>query len=71
MPATFDISSLSSSECILLAEQLWERARMRPDTIAVTDAQRDELKRRVDALDSGEMLPGESWETVRQRLFPR
>jgi putative addiction module component (TIGR02574 family) len=71
MPIDFDLSGLSPSECILLAEQLWERARRRPEAVPVTDAQRDELKRRVDALNSGEMPPGEPWDTVRERLFRR
>jgi putative addiction module component (TIGR02574 family) len=71
MPIDFDLSVLSPSECILLAEQLWERARTRPEAIPVTDAQRDELNRRVDALGSGEMPPGQPWESVRERLFRR
>jgi putative addiction module component (TIGR02574 family) len=71
MPVEFDLSGLSPSECILLAEQLWERARMRPEAVPVTDAQRNELKRRIDALDSGDMTPGQPWESVRERLFRR
>ena len=71
MSTYFDISALSPSECILLAEQLWEHARIHPEAIPITDVQRKELKRRLAALDSGEMLPGDRWETVRLRLFPR
>jgi putative addiction module component (TIGR02574 family) len=71
MPIEFDISGLSPSECILLAEQLWEQARLHPETAPVTDAQQDELKHRLDALDSGEMLPGEPWDIVRERVFRR
>jgi putative addiction module component (TIGR02574 family) len=44
---------------------------MHPDAVAVTGAQRDELKRRLDALEFGEMSPGESWDIVRDRLFRR
>src|SRR5438105_4247841 len=39
MNGDFDISHLSSAECILLAEQLWEQARSRPDAVPVTPAQ--------------------------------
>jgi putative addiction module component (TIGR02574 family) len=66
-----DINGLSPAECILLAERLWEQARIHAEAVPITDAQRDELKRRVAALDSGEMAPGEPWEAVRDRLFPR
>jgi putative addiction module component (TIGR02574 family) len=69
MSTEFDLSGLSPTECILLAEQLWEQARMHPDAVPITDAQRDELKRRLDALESGEMPAGEPWEIVRERLF--
>ncbi|HEX4138975.1 MAG TPA: addiction module protein [Candidatus Methylacidiphilales bacterium] len=67
----FDINSLSPSECILLAEQLWEHARAHPEAAPLTPDQQVELKRRLDALDSGDMPPGEPWEIVRDRLFRR
>jgi putative addiction module component (TIGR02574 family) len=59
-----DISQLSPAECILLAEQLWERARNHPEAIAVTEAQLTELYRRLDANERGEMPPGLPWEEV-------
>jgi putative addiction module component (TIGR02574 family) len=71
MDADIDISRLSPSECILLAEQLWEYARAHQEAVPLTRAQEDELNRRLDALDSGEMAAGESWEIVRERLFHR
>ena len=71
MPIDFDLSGLSPSECILLAEQLWDRARSRPEAVPMTEAQQEELKRRLDALNSGEMTAGEPWESVRERLFRR
>lgn len=71
MNAEFDITQLSPSECILLAEQLWEQARAHQEAVPLTPAQRDELNRRLDALDSGEMAAGEPWEVVRERLFRR
>ena len=66
-----DTSHLSPAEYILLAEQLWEQARAHPEAIPVTPAQREELDRRLDALETGSMPPGESWEVVRERLFRR
>lgn len=66
-----DPSRLSTAECVLLAEQLWEHARAHPDEVPVTPAQLDEIHRRLDALESGEMPPGEPWELVRDRLFRR
>jgi putative addiction module component (TIGR02574 family) len=64
MKPEIDISQLSPAECILLAEQLWERARNHPEAIPITEAQMAELNRRVDAFERGEMLPGEPWEDV-------
>jgi putative addiction module component (TIGR02574 family) len=71
MSRHFDTSNLSPSECILLAEQLWEQARAHPETIPLTTAQLDELYRRLDAYERGEMPAGEPWEVVRDRLFSR
>jgi putative addiction module component (TIGR02574 family) len=71
MKDEIDTSHLSPAECILLAEQLWEQARAHSEAIPVTTAQREELDRRLDALETGKMSPGESWEVVRERLFRR
>jgi putative addiction module component (TIGR02574 family) len=71
MTRHFDTSALSPSECILLAEQLWEQARTHPEAIPVTPAQLEELYRRLDAYERGDMPPGEPWEIVRARLFGR
>jgi putative addiction module component (TIGR02574 family) len=71
MKPDIDISQLSPAECVLLAEQLWERASNHPDAIPVPPEHLEELQRRVEALDSGTMEPGEPWEVVRARLWPR
>ncbi len=71
MNPEIDISQLSPAECILLAEQLWEQARAHPEAVPITPAQLEELNRRLDALESGKMPPGEPWEVVRDRLFRR
>lgn len=69
MTGEFDISRLTPAECILLAEQLWEQARVHAEAIPVTPAQLEELNHRLDALEEGTMDPGEPWEAVRERLW--
>jgi putative addiction module component (TIGR02574 family) len=64
MKPEIDISQLSPAECILLAEQLWDRARNHPEAVPVTEAQMAELRRRVDAHERGQMPAGEPWEDV-------
>lgn len=71
MARLLDTSDLSTSECILLAEQLWEQALRNPDAIPVTESQLAELRRRLDALDSGDMAQGEPWDIVNNRLLRR
>lgn len=67
---TIDIEKLSPEEPLRLIENLWESLRMRPDAVPPTQAQRDELDRRLDELDRGETetVP---WEEVKRRLRDR
>ena len=69
MKPDIDISQLSPAECILLAEELWDRARNHPEAIPVDPEHLAEINRRVDARDSGTMRPGEPWEVVRTWLW--
>ncbi len=69
MKPDLDISQLSPAECILLAEELWDRARAHPEAIPVPPEQLAEIERRIAAIDRGEMGPGEPWEVVRARLW--
>ena len=71
MTQEVDISRLSPAECILLAEQLWERASSHPEAVPVPPEHLEELHRRLAAIESGDMGPGEPWEIVRDRLWPR
>jgi putative addiction module component (TIGR02574 family) len=71
MDSDIDISNLSPAECILLAEQLWEKARAHSEAIPVTDAQQKELGRRLDALERGELPPAETWDAVQAWLRSR
>jgi putative addiction module component (TIGR02574 family) len=66
MKHDIDISQLSPAECMVLTEELWERARAHPEAIPAPPEQLEELYHRLDALDAGTMEPGEPWEVVRK-----
>ena len=62
-----DIQSLSISERILLAEQLWDSVRKKSNEIEVTQNQIELLKSRLAELESDGDL-GDSWENVKERI---
>jgi len=68
--ATIDIASLSSEERLQLLEELWESLRVTPEAIPLTNAQREELDRRLDELDR-EGPTGIPWEDVLRRIRRR
>ena len=62
-----DIHSLSTSERILLAEELWDSVHDKSDEIELSPEQVNLLKARLAAYDKdGET--GDSWENVRARI---
>ena len=62
-----NIQSLSTSERILLAEQLWDSVHDKSDEIKLTPEQVELLEARLVAYeDDGD--PGDSWENVRVRI---
>jgi putative addiction module component (TIGR02574 family) len=65
----FDFSKLSVAERIQLAAELWDSIPESAD-IALTDAQRAELDRRLEDLEQHPDA-GEPWELVRARLYAR
>lgn len=65
-----DLLELSVSERILLVESLWESIAIQPEDVPMTDAQREELDRRLAALERGE-LGTASWGDVKRRLQNR
>ena len=71
MTRDFDISQLSPAERILLVEELWDSLAAEANCEPISPEQLSELNRRLDALESGEIPPGEPWEVVRKRLFLR
>ena len=67
---SLNIDGLSSEERLRLIEELWESLSQSPGAVPLTDAQRDELDRRLDDLErSGpEGIP---WEDVLQQIRNR
>lgn len=69
-----DIQRLSAAERLELLERLWDSLSAEPTSVPLTDPQRQELDRRLDALDEdrarGEPL-GVPWEDVLRQLRTR
>lgn len=66
MPA-IDIASLTFEERLRLLDELWESLRATPEAIPGTDAQREELDRRLDELDRDGPV-GIPWDEVIRRI---
>lgn len=63
-----EILKLNVSERIQLAEDIWDSIAAESGDLSITDTQRDELDRRLAALEkNGEK--GASWEAVKARLL--
>ena len=67
---TVDIASLSTEERLRLMEELWESLRATPESIPLTNTQREELDRRLDELDR-EGPTGIPWDEVLHRIRNR
>jgi putative addiction module component (TIGR02574 family) len=46
-----DLATLSKAEQLRLLEEIWDCLSATPDALPLTDAQREELDRRLDELD--------------------
>jgi putative addiction module component (TIGR02574 family) len=64
---TIDIASLSPEQRLQLLEQIWDSLATNPESVPVTAAQREELERRLDALDR-EGPVGIQWDDVVRRV---
>lgn len=62
-----EISQLSISERIQLAEDLWNSILEQQDEVPLTDAQQQELDRRLERYQQ-EPTSGSTWGEVKQRL---
>jgi len=69
MPA-IDIGNLTPAERQRLIDDLWESLTSTPEAVPVTPLQRDELDRRLDELDRGDvaLVP---WDEVKRQLRVR
>ena len=65
--SAIDIAKLTPDERLRLIDELWESLRVTPEAVAVTPRQRDELDRRLDELERGDVALV-SWDEVRRRL---
>lgn len=72
--SAINLDALSSEEQLELLDEIWERLSRHPADIPLTDAQRAELDRRLDALEedirAGRPV-GRPWSEVRERLGSR
>jgi putative addiction module component (TIGR02574 family) len=68
--STIDIEKLSPEERLELLEQLWGSLSEMSEAVPVTDAQREELDRRLDDLDR-EGPVGIPWNEVLDRIRSR
>jgi putative addiction module component (TIGR02574 family) len=64
------IDQLSVAERILLVEEIWDSIAEEVNASELTQAQKDELDRRLAALESDPQA-GSSWEEVKARLLNR
>jgi putative addiction module component (TIGR02574 family) len=62
-----DIQSLTTSERILLAEELWDSVHEKSDEIVVSPEQMAMLEERLAAYRA-DGDPGDSWDNVRARI---
>ncbi|HEY5315937.1 MAG TPA: addiction module protein [Pirellulales bacterium] len=64
---SISLEGLSIAERILLVEQIWDGIAAEAEAIPITQAQRDELDRRLAAAEA-DPAAGQPWEQVRARL---
>lgn len=61
------LDALTPAERILLVEELWDSVAADPKNVPLTNAQCDDLQRRLDAYQDNP-LAGSSWDEVKARL---
>ena len=67
---TADLLELSASERIQLVEDLWDSILAVPESVQLTEAQKQELDRRLDKYHQNPDA-GSPWELVRERIRNR
>lgn len=68
--AKADILNLSVAERIQLAEDIWDSVAEAPQAVPLSDAEKTELDRRLDAFHKNPQQ-GSPWELVRDRIRSR
>ena len=68
--ARADILSLSVSERIQLVEDIWDSIAEVPESLPLTEQQKAELDRRLDAYHR-DPTEGSPWDVVRERIRSR
>ena len=68
--AAIDISTLTVEQRLELLDEIWESLYETPQAIPLTEAQREELDRRMDEVDR-DGPDGIPWDEVLQRLRPK
>ena len=62
-----EIKQLDISERILLAEEIWDSIAAEQEQIKMTQAQKDEIDKRIDAYKKSPS-EGSTWEEVKKRI---
>ncbi len=65
-----EIDNLNVEERLELIQSLWESLVVDPSNIPVTDAQKQLLDERLDAIEAGDDA-GSPWEEVKARILKR
>lgn len=68
--AAFNFDSMSVSERIQLVEDLWDSIAASAADVPLSEAQRDEIDRRLESLER-DPHPGSPWPEVRLRIEER
>ncbi len=66
-PPTTDYEKLSIAEKILNLQDAWDRIAARPETVTVTEAQKQELDSRIEAMGKNPEV-GTTWEATKDEL---
>ncbi len=61
------IDRLSVAQRILLVEEIWDSIAAEPEAMPLTDAQKQDLQRRLTAYEANPKA-GSTWEEVKNRL---
>ena len=65
-----DIMEMSVAERILLVEEVWDSIAAVPEAIHLTEAQREELDRRLEAYHENPQA-GAPWDEVKARILKK